>query len=87
MIPPAIAIVWVGHRRSIPLPIALFLFWPIAAVAAAAGGVTGWIAPAGSRLRARANAICLSLRLLAHLSGLRIDVRSNTHTEVRIWIV
>jgi hypothetical protein len=80
---PAIGLVQIGRKRWVPLPLPLFLLWPLLLV--------GWLLLEGVRLLVpRGSAAALSLEAarlgfltLFHLSGLRVDVQSADGAKVR----
>lgn len=84
---PAIGLVRVGRKRGFPLPLPLFLLWPLLLV--------GWLLLEGARLLVpRGAAAALSLdaaRLgfltLFHLSGLSVDVQTSDGVNVRFRLI
>ncbi len=87
MIPPALAIVWLGDRRAVPLPVPLFLLWPLGLAAVVACSMVAWIAPSGGDTRQAARIGIAALGVAARVSGLRVDVRQREGHAVRIWVV
>ena len=71
---PAVLILGLGQERRIRVPFPIFLFWPVILVGAlvlAAVGRPEGTARSGYALRLRT-----VLSIFYHLSGLRVDVRS-----------
>ncbi len=84
---PAVGLILLGKTRwSVPLPLPVFLAWPLVLVAL--GGVT-----VAEHLVARRHAVPrltlarAGLLALCQLSGLKIDVRSADGTRVLIWLM
>jgi hypothetical protein len=83
---PALLVLGVGARRF-PIPLPLFLLWPLLLLAL--GVVSLAAAILGRRSEQGRNAHLAKAGLLAlfHLSGLKIDVREKSGGGVHIWFL
>ena len=83
---PAIGLVLIGKPRSVvPLPLPVFLVWPVMLVALAGVTLAARLVDGRDRDSALTVARC-GLLACCQLSGLRVDVRSSDGTRVLIWL-
>jgi hypothetical protein len=72
--PPALVLVRFGRRRRIPIPLPVFLLWPLLVIAWLGLGLA-WLVTAGRQRPAPVVAGVTALRVLNELHGTRIDLR------------
>lgn len=83
---PALLLLGVGWQRRLPIPIPLFLLWPLAFLAVAATGAVQ-LARRTTRPAAETPLVPPPLEALFQLSGLRVDVRTRDGTGVLVWFI
>ncbi len=71
---PAFCVLSVGRGRGIPLPIPLFLLWPLIGLAWLALLAARVLVPRDGETRQRISAAASALALVARLSGLHIQI-------------
>ena len=84
---PALALVWVGSGRRVPLPIPLFLLWPLLGIGYLLVTLGRFLTPRGSEARGQADAASGLAGILLRLSGLSIDVRPRRGRRVRFRLI
>ena len=84
---PALAIIGVGRKRTIPLPFPFFLLWPFILLAIALVWLADALAPRRSEARSALALAKVALLAMFHLSGLRIDVRSRSQESFWLWLL
>lgn len=84
---PSLLLISIGSRCRIPIPVPIFLLWPLIVLFALPIGLVWLVLPAriwqGSLFAKGA----LFLRLLWNLHGLKVDVTSNDGTKVYISVI
>ncbi|MCC6738944.1 MAG: hypothetical protein IT452_07845 [Planctomycetia bacterium] len=83
---PALLLVGVGWQRRLPLPIPLFLLWPLVAVAVLVTAIVQ-LARRITRPAATTPLFPPVLEALFQLSGLRVDIRDREGTSVLVWLI
>jgi len=89
---PTLLLVRIGGRRGVPLPLPLFILWPLLLVAWLCLGL-GYLGLALSRAFARRPrgeslaGLWLALRLVPHLRGVLVDVQAAAGERVYIRII
>ena len=85
--PPWLAVVALGRTRQVPLPIPLFLAWPLLALVwfgLACAHELGPKPPPPTSSLYRINAF---FRAYCQLTGLVVDVRSKDQLRVLFWVL
>ena len=80
---PALLLIGIGWQRRLPLPVPLFILWPLAFLAVAATGAVQ-LARRITRPAAETPLVPPPLEALFQLSGLRLDVRTRDGTGILI---
>lgn len=83
---PALLLIGVGWQRRLPLPIPLFLLWPLAGLAVLATGAVQ-LARRLASPGLRPPLLPAPLQAIFHLSGLKVDVRTRSGVGVLIWLL
>lgn len=84
---PAMAILRIGRGRRLPVPLPLFLLWPLVLLALLLVALAGPLADRRSEAGRRLLAARLGILALFRLSGLSVDARGSDGREVRIRLV
>ncbi|MBI2919613.1 MAG: hypothetical protein HYY18_00850 [Planctomycetes bacterium] len=83
---PALLLIGIGWQRRLPVPIPLFLLWPVAFLAVLATGAVQ-LTRRLNRPAAETPLLPAPLEALFQLSGLRLDVRTHDGTGVLVWFL
>ena len=84
---PSLMMIGVGRGCRYPLPLPLFLLWPLIALAGLVLALCLPFAPSDSTVGRRIRAGWQALRAFAQIRGLKIDVLSKDGERVLIWFV
>lgn len=84
--PAAILLLRCG-RHGWPLPLPLFLLWPLVALAAPLVGLLRLVSPGQCRLSAFWRYGWIALRAFWQLHGIKVDTRSRDGRCVSLWFI
>jgi hypothetical protein len=84
---PSLLMIRVGRGGQIPIILPLFLFWPFLAIGVLVLGPAVLVTSGSSRVGRRMRSGWLTMRALAQLSGLRIDVAEHAGGRVHIRFI
>jgi hypothetical protein len=84
---PALVLIEVGRRRLVPIPLPVFLLWPLVLLALVAVGLMRLVLAVIGRPPGVLGAAATGLRALFQLAGLRVDVESADGERFRIQFI
>ena len=85
---PTLGVVAMGGRRwMVPLPLPLFLGWPLVLVPLGAAVVIERLFRSRAVGRSRPTVAGAVLSLVCQLSGLRVDIRNVRGVRLLIWLI
>jgi hypothetical protein len=84
---PSLLVLGIGRRRRLPVPLPLFLAWPIVGAGWAVVGLAGFVAPGATRRPGAFGTLRTGLTLFNQIRGTRIDIDDSNGTHVHLRLV
>ncbi len=85
--PPALIIILIGSRKRIPIPVPLFILWPLVAAVALLVALAWLLIPSSRWHRTPFAVMALGLRIFWNLHGLKVNVDAHDGTKVYINVI